>query len=109
MGDAPQALDLMGRISGLLLSVYVLAKTLDTLLWINRTSPDRGFPAAQFYSWRPFGTWILLAEILGFGLIPALILLTPPGVRQRSPGSTIFRRCNPQRRGRRSKPTRVAR
>jgi molybdopterin-containing oxidoreductase family membrane subunit len=73
----PRALDLMGRISGLLLSVYVLAKTLDTLLWINRTSPDRGFPAAQFYSWRPFGTWILLAEIVGCGLIPALILLTP--------------------------------
>jgi molybdopterin-containing oxidoreductase family membrane subunit len=73
----PRALDLMGRISGLLLSVYVLAKTLDTLLWINRTSPDRGFAAAQFYSWRPFGTWILLAEIVGFGLIPALILLTP--------------------------------
>jgi len=73
----PRALDVLGRISGLLLSVYVLAKTLDTLLWINRTSPERGFPAAQFYSWRPFGTWILLAEIVGFGLIPALILLTP--------------------------------
>jgi molybdopterin-containing oxidoreductase family membrane subunit len=73
----PAALDRLGSISGLLLSAYVLAKTLDTLLWINRTSPDRGFPAAQFYSWRPFGTWILLAEIVGFGLIPALILLTP--------------------------------
>ena len=73
----PAALDLLGRISGLLLGVYVLAKTVDTLLWINRTSPDRGFPAAQFYSWRPFGTWILLAEIVGLGLIPALILLMP--------------------------------
>lgn len=73
----PGALDLLGRISGLLLGVYVLAKSVDTLLWINRTSPERGFPAAQFYSWRPFGTWILLAEIVGFGLIPALILLAP--------------------------------
>jgi Ni/Fe-hydrogenase subunit HybB-like protein len=69
--------DLLGRISGLLLSVYVLAKTVDTMVWINRTSPDRGFPAFQFYSWRPFGAWILFAEIVVLGLLPALILLTP--------------------------------
>ena len=68
---------LLGRISGLLLSVYVLAKTLDTLVWINRTSPDRGFPAFQYYSWKPFGAWILFAEIVVFGLVPALILITP--------------------------------
>ena len=73
----PQVLELLGRISGLLLGVYVLAKTVDTLVWINRTSPESGFPAAQYYSWRPFGTWILFAEIVAFGLIPALILLTP--------------------------------
>ena len=73
----PQVLELLGRISGLLLGVYVLAKTIDTLVWINRTSPESGFPAAQYYSWRPFGTWILFAEIVAFGLIPALILLTP--------------------------------
>jgi len=73
----PQAMDLLGRISGLLLSVYVLAKTIDTLVWINRTSPESGFPAAQYYSWRPFGTWILFAEIALFGLAPALILLAP--------------------------------
>src|SRR6476661_1078256 len=30
------AFDLLARISGLLLSVYVLAKTIDTLIWINR-------------------------------------------------------------------------
>jgi molybdopterin-containing oxidoreductase family membrane subunit len=73
----PQVFQLLGRISGLLLSVYVLAKTIDTLIWINRTSPGSGFPAAQYYSWRPFGTWILFAEIVVFGLLPALMLLTP--------------------------------
>ncbi len=73
----PQVLQLLGRISGLLLGVYVIAKGIDTLIWINRTSPDSGFPAAQYYSWQPFGTWILFAEIVLFGLIPALILLTP--------------------------------
>ena len=73
----PEVFGLLGRISGLLLSVYVLAKTIDTLVWINRTSPETGFPAAQYYSWQPFGTWILFAEIVLFGLIPALMLLAP--------------------------------
>ncbi|HEY1339321.1 MAG TPA: menaquinone reductase integral membrane subunit QrcD [Bryobacteraceae bacterium] len=73
----PHVLELLGRISGLLLAVYVLAKTIDTLVWINRTSPESGFPAWQYYSWRPFGTWILFAEIVLFGLVPALILLAP--------------------------------
>ena len=68
---------LLARISGLLLAVYTLAKSIDTLIWINRTSPGSGFLAEQYYSWRPFGTWILLAEIVLFGLVPALILLTP--------------------------------
>jgi len=73
----PRALDLLGRISGLLLAVYVLAKSVDTLIWINHTSPSRGFAAAQYYEWKPFGSWILFAEIVVFGLLPALILLTP--------------------------------
>ncbi len=72
-----RAFDLLARISGLLLAVYVLAKTLDTLIWMNRTSPAHGFLASQFYDWKPFGTWILFAEIVGGGLIPTLILLTP--------------------------------
>ena len=73
----PQVLQLLGRISGLLLGVYVLAKTVDTLIWINRTSPGAGFPAQEYFAWQPFGTWILFAEIVVFGLAPALILLTP--------------------------------
>ena len=79
----PNVLQLLGRISGLLLAVYVLAKTVDTLVWINRTSPESGFPAWQYYSWAPFGTWILFAEIVIFGLLPALILLVP-GLRVRT-------------------------
>ena len=47
--------------------------------WSGSTArrPDSGFPAAQYYSWQPFGTWILFAEIVVFGLLPALILLAP--------------------------------
>jgi molybdopterin-containing oxidoreductase family membrane subunit len=72
----PRTLQLLGRISGLLLSLYVLLKTIDTIVWINRTSPGSGFPAEQYYAWKPFGTWILFAEIGLFGVVPALILLT---------------------------------
>jgi molybdopterin-containing oxidoreductase family membrane subunit len=79
----PGVFDLLGRISGLLLAVYVLAKSVDTLIWINRTSPEAGFPAWQYYSWNPFGSWILIAEIVVFGLAPALILLTPALRRRR--------------------------
>jgi molybdopterin-containing oxidoreductase family membrane subunit len=53
------------------------------LIWINRTSPEAGFPAWQYYSWNPFGSWILIAEIVVFGLAPALILLTPALRRRR--------------------------
>jgi menaquinone reductase, integral membrane subunit len=69
--------DTLGRISGKLLIVYVLAKTVDTLLWINSTAPGTGTHPFYFYQWQPFGTWILLAEILLFGLVPALMLLSP--------------------------------
>ena len=78
----PDVYRILARISGLLLAAYTLAKSVDTLVWINRTSPGAGFVAEQYYSWSPFGTWILVAEIVGFGLVPALILLTP-GFRAR--------------------------
>jgi len=68
---------MLARISGLLLAFYTLAKSVDTLIWINRTSPESGFLAFQYYSWKPFGAWILFAEIVACGLIPSLIMLTP--------------------------------
>jgi molybdopterin-containing oxidoreductase family membrane subunit len=64
----------LARISGGLLLVYVLAKSIDTLVWVNSTSPRLGFPAYSHYMWQPSGATILLAEIIVFGLIPALML-----------------------------------
>lgn len=71
----PDVLRLLGKISGSLLLVYVLFKTIDTLVWINRTSPNAGVPAVDYFLWQPFGTWMLFAEIVVFGLFPALMLL----------------------------------
>lgn len=78
----------LGRISGTLLIFYVLAKTIDTLVWINSTSPAVGFSARQFYAWRPFGTWMLFFEIVVLGLVPALMLLD--GKRRARTGWLVF-------------------
>ena len=64
----------LGFISGLLLAIYVAAKSVDTLVWLNITSPSEGFAPWQFYIHKPFGTPILFAEIVLFGLVPAFLL-----------------------------------
>jgi Ni/Fe-hydrogenase subunit HybB-like protein len=64
----------MGFISGILLAVYVAAKSVDTLVWLNFTSKSEGFAPWQFYSYKPFGTPILFAEIVLLGLVPAFLL-----------------------------------
>jgi len=69
-------LTLLGRISGTLMIVYVLFKAADTLYWLNTTTPEAGFSAYEYYAWKPFGSWILFAEIILLGLVPAIILLT---------------------------------
>ncbi|MEZ4386421.1 MAG: NrfD/PsrC family molybdoenzyme membrane anchor subunit [Candidatus Krumholzibacteriia bacterium] len=65
----------LGRISGIMLSVYVVAKLLDTVVWIFVTLPQLGFDAAEFYRNEMFGMWLLLLELTVFGLLPASILL----------------------------------
>ena len=68
-------LSLLGKISGTILVVYVFLKSLDTMIWINHTSPSAGVEAYRYYQWQPFGSWILFTEIVLLGLVPALILL----------------------------------
>lgn len=65
------------RLSGFLLVAYVLAKAVDSLVWINHTTPAMGVHAYHFYTRPPFGTWVLMLEIVGLGLVPALLLLWP--------------------------------
>jgi molybdopterin-containing oxidoreductase family membrane subunit len=72
----PEVATTLGRISGALLAVYVLAKAMDTLIWINRTAPAAGSHAFAFFRWQPVATWILFAEIVVCGLLPALVLLS---------------------------------
>ncbi len=65
----------LGFISGLLLALYVAAKSIDTLIWLNVTSPAAGFAPWEHYAYKPFGPWLMAAEIGLFGLLPAALLL----------------------------------
>jgi len=71
----------LGRLSGVLLTVYVLAKLADTAVWILVTLPAQGFDAAVFYRHEQFGVWVLLLELTVFGMLPATILLGRERVR----------------------------
>lgn len=73
----PEVVDLLARVSGRLLVVYVLAKSVDTLVWVNHTSFRLGVHPASHYAFPPFGTWVLFAEIVLLGLVPALLLAHP--------------------------------
>jgi Ni/Fe-hydrogenase subunit HybB-like protein len=73
----PEVYQLLGKVSGSLLIVYVLLKSVDTLVWINHTAPALGAHPARFYSFDPFGSWVLFTEIVLLGLVPALLLVLP--------------------------------
>jgi len=68
--------NLLGRVSGIVLVAYVLLKAVDTLIWMNRTALALGSHPSDFYAWKPFGSWILFAEVILCGLVPAVILLS---------------------------------
>ncbi len=75
--------NLLGRVSGTILAAYVLLKSVDTLIWMNRTAFALGSDPFDFYAWKPFGSWILFAEVIVCGLVPAVILLSPRLRRRR--------------------------
>lgn len=73
----------LGLISGLLLGVYVAAKAIDTLIWLNITSRAVGFAPWDFYSYKPFGSALLFLEIVPLGLLPAFLLTVPLTAKKR--------------------------
>ncbi len=73
---SPDLGNLLGRVSGTILAAYVLLKAVDTLIWMNRTAVALGSDPFDFYAWKPFGSWILLTEVIVCGLVPAIILLS---------------------------------
>ena len=71
------AVELLAKISGWMILTYSIAKTVDTWYWATVTAPSQGFSLEFFYSNNPFyGYWILFAEIVLCGFVPALILIS---------------------------------
>ena len=77
----PEVPALLARISGWLLITYVGLKSVDSLVWLNRTAPNSGASLGRFYATQPFGVWVLFLEIVVFGLVPALVFLSRRGRR----------------------------
>jgi menaquinone reductase, integral membrane subunit len=70
--------ELIGKIEGVLLSIYAVLKIADTANWAFIQSPKFGFHLGDFY-WGPYGIWLLVAEVGVCCVLPALILLSPKG------------------------------
>jgi molybdopterin-containing oxidoreductase family membrane subunit len=75
-------IELLAKISGWMITFYIIAKIIDTWWWATVTAPSKGFTLMDFYSNNPgsaYGIWILVTEIVICGIIPALILISNKG------------------------------
>ncbi|MCD6561193.1 MAG: polysulfide reductase NrfD [Deltaproteobacteria bacterium] len=71
------AFQTLAKISGWLLSTYIVLKIIDTICWVYGVVPRAGLTFMDFYKEGPYGVWLLVLEIIIFGVIPAIILMTP--------------------------------
>lgn len=78
------AIQLLAKISGWLLALYMVLKIADTIGWVYGIVPKSGLEFMEFYREGPYGFWLVVAEIFLFGVIPAIILLIPQGRESRS-------------------------
>lgn len=76
-----RAIQLLAKISGWLLAFYIVLKVADTLNWIYDIVPRAGLKFMDFFREGPYGVWLLVAEIIVLGFIPAVILLIPKARR----------------------------
>ena len=67
--------DLLGKMSGWLLTAYITLKILDTVGWASGVVPRAGLSFLDFYE-GPYGIWLVIAEIGILGITPAALLIT---------------------------------
>ncbi|MFC1866980.1 menaquinone reductase integral membrane subunit QrcD [Thermodesulfobacteriota bacterium] len=84
------AIQLLAKISGWLLALYMVFKIADTLGWMYGVVPRAGHSFMDFYREGPYGVWLLVCEIIIFGIIPMIILLIP---RTRRHGGWLITAC----------------
>ncbi|MDJ0782336.1 MAG: polysulfide reductase NrfD [Desulfosarcinaceae bacterium] len=71
-------IDLLAKISGWMITSYIIVKIVETLYWATVTAPSKGFDVSHFYTNNGlYGWWILFAELIVGGVVPGLILIIP--------------------------------
>jgi molybdopterin-containing oxidoreductase family membrane subunit len=68
---------LMGRIGGTMLVVYIVFKLIDTWAWMSNLLPRQGLTFDQMFYGFIYGKWLLFAELFVCGVLPAVLLLRP--------------------------------
>ena len=68
---------LMGKIAGTMLCVYMFFKILDTWAWATGYLPSVGLTFDDMFYGLIYGKWLLWAEIVLCGVLPAIMLVTP--------------------------------
>jgi menaquinone reductase, integral membrane subunit len=82
---------LLAKISGWMIFTYIIVKTIDTIYWAFNTAPALGLNWEFFYQNNPlYGQWILFAEIVLGGWLPALILIYRPTRENSTLRNTAF-------------------
>ena len=71
-----EAILLLAKVTGYLLTFYLIFKFLDTWWWATQTLPKMGVSFTEVFQ-GPYGMWLLIAELGVCGVIPAIILLIP--------------------------------
>jgi len=71
------AIQLLAKISGWMLSLYMILKIADTFAWVSGVVPKAGQQFMDFYREGPYGVWMVVVEIIICGILPAIILMTP--------------------------------
>lgn len=82
------AIQLLAKIAGWLLSVYLILKIIDYLSWMSGVVPQAGLTFMDFFKQGPYGVWMIVVEMIFCGILPAVILMTPAG--RKSQGWLIF-------------------
>jgi molybdopterin-containing oxidoreductase family membrane subunit len=72
------AKQLLAKISGRLLLLYIVLKIIDTLAWAYGPVHQYGQKLSDFYTGSPYGWWTLILEIGFFGILPAILLNLKP-------------------------------
>ncbi len=68
-------INLLAKIAGWMITVYIVLKIIDTIYWAQVTVPAAGFTLMDFYGHGAYGIWILFAEIVIGGIVPGLLLI----------------------------------